>query len=415
MTRPTLSAAILFVLALELLVTGSAGAKPIGADAPVCPTCCGLSADDFPSGEKPCTDLRGGSLISASLGTMGETHSVVSAPGANGAGFDLSLQYASYVADGEKASVATVMGYGWSHSYNLFVFTQGSDLYKMSPGGFVTKYQRSGRSGPLAATRAMQQDIIQNADGSIEIINRAGGTVYRFEQIPNNPLRVAGTVPWMLTRITDRNQNRTHLTYTGGLLTQVTDPFGRIIEFVNENQRLVRIQVPIHDPSDPSAPSRVTRLEYDGYNNLVRIIDPEEHSIRYGYNARHQIVSKVDQNGRTWNYQYDSAGHPVGIQDGTGTRVFSMTNDQNWGTNSTDLLVSKQRTYLTNDSSKVATTTRTDGNGKTWQHQYDRNGMIRAIVSPAPELATTSYTYDPVTLNGRLRDRRQRPPHRICL
>jgi RHS repeat-associated core domain len=399
MNRYTANLYFLFiVISIVSSFTHTAFAEPIGGDETICARCCGLESEDFPSGTKPCTEQFGGAgLISTSLGTMGETQPISNAQAANGAGLGLSLNYVSYNADGEKASLNTVMGYGWSHSYNTLLFSQGRDLFKMSPSGFVTKYQRSGRTGPLKTASSAQQDIVENGDGSIEITNREGGNVYRFEKIANNPIRVAGTVPWMLTKITDRNQYSTTLTYAGGLLVSVEDAFGRKIILEYQNNRLVRIKDPLHTQAN----SRITYLSYDSANNLIAIKDPEKFTVTYNYNVRHQLIRKVDKNGHRWNYQYNSSGKPVAILDGNNQRVLSLTNDRDWATDATELTLNKQRRYVTDPSTKEAITTRTDGNGKIWKHHYDRNGMIRRII--APDRAETSYTYDDVydPANGR--------------
>lgn len=356
-------------------------AKPIGADAP-CRDCCGQTLPDVPSGKGPCPDIFPGSFTSTSNGTMGETYPVVSARSANGAGLELSLHYASYVADGEKATLNTVMGYGWSHSYNIFLFTQGRDIFKMSPSGLTTKYQRAARGGALTATRGHQQTIRENLDGSIEIRNNDGLT-FRFEKIPGNPITILGTIPWMLKSITDNNGNVTTLTYVNGLLDQVEDAYGRKIDFsYDASKRLWKIIDPL---------GRSTTLAYDGFRNLTAITDPLGSSMGYTYNARHQIIRKTDKNGHQWRYEYNAAGRPTGTVDENGAPFFRLTNTSGWATSATDLFATTQRTYV------PSVTTKKDGRGNLWQYHYDKDGLITRVV--APDGASTAYSYDAATLN----------------
>lgn len=372
---------IVFFLFCFLFFSQPAFAKPIGADAP-CRSCCEQTSPDIPSGPGPCPDVSGGSFISYSHGNMGDSYPVISTQGANKAGLDLTLYYASYIADGEKASLSTVMGFGWSHSYNIFLFQQGRDIFKMSPGGLVTQYKRTGRTGPLKATRGHQQTIIENPDGSIEIRNKDGIT-YRFEKITGNPLRIIGKEPLMLTGITNRNGNTIELIYQNGLLWNVKDEYGRQIGFEYDMQNRI---IKITDPKN-----RITEMAYDSYDNLSDIKDPLGQTITYTYNERHQIVGKSDKNGNQWQYEYDATGHPVGIRDGNGNRLFSLSNSSGWETSSYDLFREKQRTYT------PSVTTRTDGRGNQWQYHYNEDGFITKIV--APDGVTTIYSYDPVTLN----------------
>jgi len=376
-----IAAFTVFILSFFFLSSQQTMAKPIGADAP-CRGCCNQTLPDIPSGSGPCPDLNGGSFLSYSHGTMGESYPVVSVQSANGAGLDLTLHYTSYAADGEKASLSTVMGFGWSHSYNIFLFQQSRDIFKMSPAGLATKYKRAGRAGSLSATRGHQQTIVENPDGSIEVRNKDGLT-YLFEKITDNPLRVSGVEPWMLTRITDRIGYETKLIYQNGLLAEVEDTYGKKINFkYDASHRLVKIT----DPLD-----RITELSYDAYNNLASIKDPLSQTASYTYNERHQIVSKTDKNGNKWQYEYDATGHPVGILDGNGDVVFRLTNGTGWATNLYDLFRYKQRTYV------PSVTTRTDGRGKKWEYHYNKDGLLTKVVTP--DNCITSYEYDPITLN----------------
>ncbi|QSB02663.1 RHS repeat protein [Methylomonas sp. EFPC1] len=304
-------------------------------------------------------------------------------PSANGEGLELSLHYASDNANGENASLETGLGFGWSHSYNIFLFTQNRDFFKVSPGGVVTKYQRIGRAGAITAIAGTQQTVLENSDGSIEITNRQGGTTYRFEKIPGNPLRVAAIEPWMLKSIFDRNGNSTQLSYQNGLLARVTDTYGRQIKFeYDASKHLSKITDPLN---------RVTQLRYGGYNNLTQIIDPLGNTVDYSYDVRHQIVGKTDKSGNKFRYNFNSAGHLLAVVDQLGHPLLTLANPTDWATEASALTLLKLRKYL------PSVTTQTDGNGKQWQYFYNVDGQITKKV--APDNATQTYTYDPATLN----------------
>ncbi|MGY6276992.1 RHS repeat-associated core domain-containing protein [Methylomonas sp. MgM2] len=320
--------------------------------------------------------------MSNTEGLLGETYPVFQTSGANNALLEFYLYYASYNANGDP-SLDTVTGFGWSHSYNIFLFTQGRDVFKMSPAGIVTKYQRLGRRGSLSALPGTQQEIVENPDGSIVITNRQGGTAFLFRKIPGNPLRVAAVEPLMLTSITDRNGNVTQLTYQNGLLSLVEDAFGRQIKLdYNASHHLTKITDPL---------GRVTQLQYGGYSNLTKIIDPLGNTVQYAYDVRHQIIRKVDKDGHQWTYKYNAGGHPIAVTDQAGDPVLSLANPDDWATNATDLALYKLRTYI------PSVTTHTDGRGNQWQYSYNSDGQITKIV--APDGAATTYAYDPATLN----------------
>lgn len=325
----------------------------------------------------------GWGFASLSAGLYGDSNLVTSMPSANGEGLELSLWYAGDNANGNNASLDTGTGFGWSHSYNIYLFTQNLNVFKMSPGGIVTKYQRAGRSGALTAITGTQQTLIQNPDGSIDLSNRLGGATYHFQTIPGNPVRVAAVAPMMLTSITDRDGNVTQLSYQNGLLAVVADTYGRQLKFgYDANNHLIRITDPLN---------RVTQLVYGGYSNLTQIIDPAGNTVQYSYDVRHQIIGKTDKNGNQWAYSYDMAGHPVSITDQAGNTVLKLANAGDWATNATDLAVSQLLTYT------PSLTTVTDGRGNQWQYAYNSDGQI--IKKIAPDNATAAYTYDAATLN----------------
>ena len=390
--RATALIVLSILLSALSLLPSAALAKYIGAElAPCCETCCtscgggGTNAETTcPKGSCDASSCGGGSCsVSNAKGSMCASYPVFSASGFAGSSTALSFNYTTNNANGEVASLDTVMGFGWSHSYNVFLFSQGRDLFKMDSNGKVTKYQRSGRRGPLSASPGTQQEIVENPDGSIVITNRQGGTAFLFRKIPGNPLRVAAIEPLMLTAITDRDGNVTQLTYQNGLLSLVQDAFGRQIKLdYNASHHLTKITDPF---------GRVTQLQYGGYSNLTKIIDPLGNTAQYAYDVRHQIIRKTDKDGRQWHYSYNTGGHPIVVTDQAGDSVLSLANPDDWATSPIDLALYKLRTYI------PSVTTHTDGRGNQWQYFYNSDGQITKIV--APDGAMTTYTYDPATLN----------------
>src|ERR1043166_7621101 len=72
-----------------------------------------------------CTREPGGNArTSLTEGNLREDYQVVSVKGGVGATLTLGLTYNSYNADGSRAQVDTGLGFGWTHSYNVFLFQQ---------------------------------------------------------------------------------------------------------------------------------------------------------------------------------------------------------------------------------------------------------------------------------------------------
>ena len=112
---------LLILPALFLLSSQSVYAdavSTIGADPPDCQACseCGKCAS-------PDKYLAGSSSIGITEGNLRDSYEVTRLKSAFGATINFSLRYNSYNADDSRAALDTVMGYGWTHSYNIFLFS----------------------------------------------------------------------------------------------------------------------------------------------------------------------------------------------------------------------------------------------------------------------------------------------------
>lgn len=312
-------------------------------------------------------------------GNLQDANSLASVRSGFGPSLPLGLTYNSYNADGSRAQVDSVLGYGWTHSYNVFLFFQRGHAFRFDAAGRVTKYQL-GANGTFRAGTGYFETLVRNPDNSFTLTYK-DKTVHRFEQVPGTPFLVAGPV-WRLVRITDRNNNITTLTYAAGKLTTITDTYGRSLTLAyNAQNKLNRVTDPL---------GRVTTFAYDATGRrLSQITDPLGKKVTYAYNTRHQITSKKDKDGRLFTYSYQST-KPVSIRDGSGAAWFTLTNPNNWATDANALAINLSRVYL------PSTTQQTDGRGSLWRHEYDSRGYLTRQV--APDSAITRYTYDPITL-----------------
>jgi RHS repeat-associated protein len=310
---------------------------------------------------------------------MNESVPISNTQSAFGPTIPFMMLYSSYNADGSRAQVDTGMGYGWTHTYNIFLFSQLGSMFRYDDMGRVTRY-RIGPGGTYVTANGYFETLVKNPDGSFTITTK-DKTVYRFESIPNTPFLVGGPV-WRLVKITDRNNNVTTVSYTTGDLTSVTDTYGRVIHYTyNVQHRLI-------SSTDPGG--RITTFTYDTTGKkLTKITDPIGNSIQYSYDINYRLISKIDKDGRTFTYFYQN-GLPESVRDSANQSSATLSNPNNWATNSTQLALNQLRVYT------PSTTTNTDGRGSSWQYQYDANGYVTK--STAPDATSMTYVYDPNTL-----------------
>lgn len=368
----------------------------IGGDPSDCQEC-----DECDQCAGPDNYLSGSSPVGITEGNLRDSYKVVSLRSAFGETIDFSLHYNSYNADNSHAALDTVMGYGWTHSYNIFLFSQSSHMFRMDSDGRVTKYQRN-LDGTFT-TAPGYFDTLTQTSGNTFTITTKDKIIFNFAVVPDTPFSVNGTV-YRLMSIADRNNNVTSLTYTNGNLTGITDTYGRRLTLVHNSQnKLISVTDPL---------TRTTTLEYDSSGTqLLKITDPENNFIQYTYNSLYQLTGKMDKDGNVFSYLYENQ-KPVAIVDGAGIYLFRLSNSQNWATDANALALNQVRAYV------PATTTQTDARGNLWLYTYDSNGHITSIIArdplilmkigvdevtslrvlPGSNSTTTYYSYDPATL-----------------
>ncbi|NRF68875.1 RHS repeat protein [Aquincola sp. S2] len=368
-----------FALAWALLLPLPAAAEPYGDDPPPrceCPTC--------PSepGPSECTTsegcLCGGSTLSRSEGNLSQSVPGPALRGGSGSVPRFALQYDSYNADTSRARFGTVLGIGWTHTFNVFLYGVRGHLFRVDADGRITKFAL-GPGGSFTASPGHFETLVQQPGGFV--LSRKDGTVYRFGPLAASSF-MPGTPVALLQSITDRNGNVTSFSYTGSLLTQLTDPYNRTLLFTyNAQGKLQSITDPL---------GRVTTFIYDSSGaQLQQVVDPLGHATHFTYNTLFQLTRKTDRDGRVTTYRYAN-GRPVGITDGAGGAHFTLSNPGNWAVDATVLAQQMLRRYI------PATTTKTDGRGQLWKYDYDANGHI--LKATAPDGTFSSTSYDPATL-----------------
>jgi RHS repeat-associated protein len=366
--------------ALLFFSARAAIAKDIGYDPPKCPVCPLCSACLGAQAQEP-SDT--GTTISRSEGNLSERVNIANTSGLISAPTSFSAIYNSYNADMSRAQVDTVMGYGWTHSHNIFLFSQVGSMFRFDGDGRVTRY-KLGPGGTFTAAPGYFETLVKNPDGSFTLTQK-DKTTYTFKLIVGTPFLVVGPV-YRVTSIVDRHGNTTTYTYAGGNLTAVTDTFGRSLTFSyatfgSSNRKLAAV-------TDPAG--RVTTFQYDATGRkLTTIIDPAGKTTQYTYNTLYQLTSKEDKDGRVFTYSY-AASEPRSVNDSSGASTAQLSNPGNWATDGTQLAMNQARVYI------PSTTSKTDGRGNVWQYDYNANAQITRIT--APDGTLTRYTYDPATL-----------------
>jgi YD repeat-containing protein len=377
MTRHRLNSPCLLISAILLLSSAyPAAASYVGGQPPKPGCACACSCSVPSVSERSNTS----SSVSRTEGNLMETVPITMLRSAFGPTVDLSFVYNSYNADNSQNTLDTVAGYGWTHSYNIFLFSQLGSMFRYDGDGRVTRYA-IGPNGTYTAATGYFETLVKTGATTF-VITKKDQTVYTFTYVAGTPFVVGGLV-YRLTQIVDRNGNTITLTYTSGNLIQITDTYGRSVSFTyNAANKIASVKDPL---------GRATTFQYDSTNRkLTQVTDPNGNSIHYNYNTLYQLSNKTDKAGRTFTYTYGSGLKPMAVNDANNTSPGRLSNPNNWAIDPTQLARNQLRVYL------PSTATTTDGRGNAWQYQYDPNGYI--LQQKDPDGSTTTYAYDPSTL-----------------
>jgi RHS repeat-associated protein len=290
-----------------------------------------------------CTSPSLGKPVNTATGNFWHSFVDLAVPGR---GFPLAVGRTYNAA---AAGTSGPLGYGWTHSYNLWVDGDATNWYVHQASGSAVPFPKSGDR-----YSRVQADLTVNGDGSFTFTQKQGQDRLLF-----NP---AG----QLTQMVDRNGYATTLSYDGsGRLQSVSDPANRSLTFSYTNALLTGV-------SDPAG--RSVSFGYDPVtNDLTSATDVGGQITHFSYYPGHLLQTMTDPRGGTLTNIYDASNRVVGQTDAL-SRV-------------------TQFGYRTTDSLHTQTTV-TSSLGLVTQYQYDDNRLAALVANPdSAQQASWQYTY----------------------
>jgi RHS repeat-associated protein len=364
-------------------------------------TAVGLTPSELTAGGNPCTCVpteARGNPVNPATGEFWHRWDDLSIPG-RGMALDFNRTYSSAM-----ASQNGPLGFGWTHSYKMFLSTDSST-------GNITVHQENGST----VTFVPDGSGGYTAPGH-DLATLAGdekhGFTFKRDQTQASFLFKGGAGSPLLQE-TDRNGYVTLLKTGGGTPAQwpgsVSDPAGRKLTLsYGSNGKLSSV-------SDPAG--RRVSFAYDSAGNLAAATDVGGGVWHFTYDSNHRMLTMTDPRGGVTTNVYDSSGRVTSQTDPMGrTTTFSYESGANGGerTTVTDPLgnvtvYNYQNLLLTSKTTgfgtpQAATTTYgydpvtlgltsvTDPNGHATSYTYDSTGNVLTRTDPLGQ--TTSYTYN---------------------
>lgn len=227
-------------------------------------------------------------------------------------------------------------------------------------------------------------------NGVPKSITDATGKAVRFSQSPNE----------QVTQVTDRLGDSTNTAYHPAT--------GKIASFQNAegqtttNSYTAQSQTFTNPANDETvdftfynltsvasaANSEIVDLTF---HNRVSAPDAETTHSDYTYDAHGNVLTFVDQRGKTWAYTYSSKGLPLTLTNPTGgTATFTYNADGTLASSTDSDAASGTTTYAYDGYKRLGTITYSGG--ATVQFTYDLND--RLLTTTDERGKTTTYTYD---------------------
>jgi len=285
---------------------------------------------------------------------------------------EFCLHYDSGKADGSVGDARnTVLGYGWTHNYNLYLVRESSDIFMADGKGRMTRFKKDGSN--YIPSDGQTHTLIEMGPTAF-LLEEIDGTTMSFEQPGIPPEWAYGKDVYLVTKIEDARGRAIDFFYNPvySLLETITDPYGRQIQLdyfdYPTGKRLWKI-------TDPNI--QVTMLDYQAGGEQLRCVtDPGGNTLTYNYDPNNRMTTAQLKDGNTWTCEYEAdAPWRRYIKDHNNDVYATVENSENW-------LPDPYHPDSNEIRYKPSQTTITDGEGNITTLDLDKNGYVTAVGHP---------------------------------
>ena len=264
--------------------------------------------------------------------------------------------------------------YSVRYRYDQF----GRQKYVYDPDGNTTEYSYDKGGNLIGVTDAKGNVTSYEYDlaNNLTKLTDANGNETGYEYLDYN----------LLWKTTDANGNTASYTYDKmGRMTSQTDRLGNVISYTYNNQNQITKNEVKKEGKTVSEPNSIVERTYDANGNMTGMQDASGTYV-YSYDAKNRVTS-VSRDGESYlSYSYDSRNN------------VTLVNGTAYGYNSRNQLSSVSKngvvtnyTYDTNGNVREVRT-----GSLTTVYEYNRNNRVTRVENKAGTevLEEYSYTYD---------------------
>jgi len=290
---------------------------------------------------------------------------------------------------------STSVGYGWTHSYNSYLLIKDDSVVYVRQDGATYTFVKSGS----LYTRPPGLKSVLKEDGGNYLVLDPSGIAYVYDSNGK------------LTTIKDGNSNEIVLTYTGELLSKVTDPWGNTFTFTYDDKGRM---------TDLTDGTRHILYTYDVFGCLDTVTDATGKVTTYTHGKKNLLYYLKDRNGDMKYFYFDEQNRVSMTGKAEASKIYKGANTHYVDTSveyisGTEVKVKNAlenswivkmdatgkpvkitdplgASSVTTYNSKFETTSFKDQLGNTYTYTYDANGNLISSKDPMGYDQTNTYS-----------------------
>ncbi|MFO0547056.1 MAG: DUF6531 domain-containing protein [Polyangiaceae bacterium] len=295
---------------------------------------------------------------------------------------------------------------GWTHSFEQSIEQTETGFRLCDEEGLPVDFAPIGEAG-FSFHRGQRLEL------------RFDGRAYAVRSLKSRLTRVFSRLPsgrFALHSIRDARGHVVELSYSGDVLTRLTDSVGRELRLTSDaNGRISRVEVWASAPGAGEPPTLQTSFAYTYHpeGELAAHVDARSHAETWQYDGLHRMVKVTLRNGVSFHYQYhpelgycvrtwgDGGLHDVRIEidfeaGETRTHSTQRARKYHWKNG----IVWREETYggdwavERNYDEDELLVERKNGAGDTTVYEYDARGNLITATDPAGNSSTIEYRDD---------------------
>jgi RHS repeat-associated protein len=321
--------------------------------------------------------------------------------------YDSNEQLFFYSTQGNSKTYKLPLSQGWTHSYDISLYTNPTSGQKIIKGAGLPKLFFTASGNNWVAQPGVSTTLVTNANGTYTATYRDGvklnftsaGLLTSIVDKDSNTVTIDRNT-YGKVKVIDPQGRTTTLDYEGWLekIVKITDPAGNVYDLTyntNVNNMFTQIQLPAVNGVRPT-----WQFGYSSDRLLTQKTDPNGKITGYSYDGNRKLQNTTDPNNNVRQMNVGANGSTITEMDGG---VWSYSNDRTSGLVNSKTLPTGQTIIYGYDSSRRVSSVSTpisDTTRRVVNYQYDAYNnvvdtlefsIVNDVVQPVDTHTTATF------------------------